>query len=252
MLSSFRTRLKGAGEPLIGTLVTLSSPAVAEILAEVGFDWLFVDLEHATMEVADAQALLQAAGERADCVLRIPLNDEIWIKKALDTGAAGIIVPQVNTAEDARRAVACAKYPPQGRRSIGLARAQGYGARLQEYLEHANADTAVIVQIETAEAVRNVEEIAAVEGVDVLFVGPYDLSASLGRMGQVGDVQVTAAIARVQEVGQRAGLPLGIYAGTAETARDYADQGYRLIAVGSDTTMLAQASKQALNTFVHG
>jgi len=127
----FRTRLK-RGDLLAGTLVSLPSPEIAEILAEAGFDWLFVDLEHSTLDVRSAQTVLQAVGGRVDCLLRVPLNDEIWIKKALDTGAAGIIVPQVNSADDARRAVRYSKYPPQGARSAGMARAHGYGALSQD------------------------------------------------------------------------------------------------------------------------
>ena len=116
----------------MGTLITLSSLETAEIMAKAGFDWLFVDMEHSTLGPPQVQAILQCVGERADCILRVPLNDEIWIKKALDTGAAGILVPQVNTSEEARRAVRYSKYPLQGSRSVGMGRAHGYGAKSQE------------------------------------------------------------------------------------------------------------------------
>ena len=240
---AFRTRLL-RGDLLTGTLVTLPSTEIAEILAEAGFDWLFVDLEHSTLDVRAAQSILQAVGGRVDCLLRVPLNDEIWIKKALDTGASGIIVPQVNSAADARRAVRCSKYPPQGGRSAGMARAHGYGARAREYFERANAGIALIVQAEHVEAVRNIEAILEVEGVDAVFIGPYDLSASLGKMGQVEDPDVQAAIERVRRACRERGTPLGIFAASGERARDYVADGYRLVAAGGDALLLAQSARQ--------
>jgi 2-dehydro-3-deoxyglucarate aldolase len=243
MPASFRDRLK-SGETLIGTLVTLASLETAEILAGAGFDWLFIDLEHSPLAPLDAQAVLQAVGGRAECILRVPLGDEIWIKKALDTGAAGVIVPMVNTAEEARRVVRLCKYPPQGTRSVGIGRAHGYGPGFGEYLERANRETAVIVQIEHASAVANVEAILAVEGIDALFVGPYDLSASMGRIGQVEHPEVQAAIGRVRLACQASGMPLGIFSAGAERAKAYAAQGFRLIAAGADASMLAGAARQ--------
>ncbi len=246
MQESFRTRLK-RGDLLIGTLVGLPAPEVAEILAEAGFDWLFIDMEHSQLDPPAAQVILQAVDYRIDCVLRVALNDEIWIKKALDTGASGVMVPQVNCAEDARRAVRFCKYPPQGSRSVGLFRAQGYGARLAQYLAEANQETAVIVQVEHIQAVENVEAILAVEGVDAVLVGPYDLSASLDRMGQVEHPEVQAAIQRVRQACQAQGMPLGIFAATAEHARAYIQEGYRLVAVSGDTLMLDSAARDVLS-----
>ncbi|HVN54943.1 MAG TPA: aldolase/citrate lyase family protein [Anaerolineaceae bacterium] len=242
---SFRRRLK-QGVPLIGTLVTLPVVEVAEILIGAGFDWLFVDLEHSPLDVRDAQAILQAVDREVDCILRVPLNDEVWIKKALDTGAAGIIVPQVNSAEEARRAVRFSKYPPQGMRSVGLARVHGYEPRLGEYVARANAETAVIVQVEHTAAVQNAAEIAAVVGVDALLVGPYDLSASMGKIGQVEDAEVQAAVERVRRVCLEVEMPLGIYTVSPEVARRYVEQGYRLVVVSSDMLMLARAAGEVV------
>lgn len=246
MKESFRTRLK-RGDLLAGTLVSLPAPEVAEILAEAGFDWLFIDMEHSQLDPPAAQVILQAVDYRIACVLRVALNDEIWIKKALDTGASGVMVPQVNSAEDARRAVRFCKYPPKGSRSVGLFRAQGYGARLTEYLAEANQGTAVIVQVEHIQAVGNVEAIIAVEGVDAVLVGPYDLSASMDHMGQVEHPEVQAAIQRVRQACQAQGMPLGIFAATAERARAYIQQGYRLVAVSGDTLMLGAAARDLLS-----
>lgn len=243
MRETFRSRLK-KGELLAGTLITLPSLEIAEILAEAGFDWLFVDLEHSAMGAREAVGILQAVGDRLDCILRVPLNDEIWIKKALDTGAAGVMVPQVNTAEDARRAVRYSKYPPQGRRSAGMSRAHGYGSRLQSYLDRANTDTAVIIQAEHIEAVENIESILMVDGIDAVLVGPYDLSASMGRIGQVDSPEVQAAIGRVRQACNHCGMPLGVFTAGAQRAKTYIQEGFRLIAASADTLMLGQAARE--------
>jgi len=243
MKTNFRSRLKH-GETLLGTLVTLSSPEVAEILAEAGFDWLFIDMEHSPLDVREAQAILQTVGERCACVLRVPLNDEIWIKKALDIGATGIIIPQVNSRQEAERAVRFCKYPPQGSRGVGVARAQGYGARLQDYLDSANEEIAVIVQAEHIDGVSRIEEIVGVAGIDAVLVGPYDLSASMGKIGKVADAGVQAAIARVKVACASARMPIGIFAATAEAAKPFMREGYSLIAVGIDTIFLVEAANQ--------
>ena len=245
MKESFRTRLT-RGDLLVGTLVSLPAPEVAEILAEAGLDWLFIDMEHSQLDPPAAQLILQAVDQRIDCVLRVALNDEIWLKKALDTGASGVMIPQVNSAEDARRAVRFCKYPPQGGRSVGLWRAQGYGARLAQYLAEANRQTAVIIQAEHIQAVNNIEAIIAVEGVDAVLVGPYDLSASMDHMGQVEHPDVQAAIQHVRRACQTRGMPLGIFATTAERAKAYIQEGYRLVAAGGDTLMLGNAARDIL------
>jgi len=245
MTDPFRIQLK-TGKPLIGTLITLPSPAIAEIFMEAGFDWLFIDLEHSPLEVGDAQAILQAVDRKTSCILRVPLNDEIWIKKALDIGAAGIMVPQVNTVEDALRAVRFSKYPLQGSRSAGVGRAHRYGAALQEYLDRANEQTAVIIQIEHIRAVENVEAIIAVEGIDAVLVGPYDLSASMGMMGQVESPEVQSAVKRVRQACLERGMPLGIFTATAARAKEYIQDGYRLIAASGDTLMLVQSAREII------
>jgi 2-dehydro-3-deoxyglucarate aldolase len=245
MKENFRKRLL-QGELLVGTLITYFSHESAEILATAGFDWLFIDMEHSPLGTAEAQAILQIAGEKADCILRVPLNDEIWIKKALDTGAAGILVPQVNTVEEAQRVVRFSKYPPQGARSIGAARAHAFGMKMNEYYQRANNDTAVVIQAEHINAVKNIESIVAVEGIDAVLVGPFDLSSSMGLMGQVDHPDVLAALEQVKQACQKANMPLGIFATSAERAKTYADSGYRLVAVSSDTILLSQAARSIL------
>lgn len=242
MEKSFRSRLS-KGDFLPGTLLCLSSPEIADILVEAGFKWLFIDLEHAPTGALEAQAILQAVDRRIDCVVRVPLNDEIWIKKVLDIGATSLMIPQVNTAEDARRAVRLCKYPPQGTRSVGMARASTYGARLQQYLEHANDETAVIIQIEHIQAVGNIEAILSVEGIDAVFIGPFDLSASMGLIGQVNHLEVQAAIESVRRACQAHQIPVGIFVGSANKAVDYARQGFSLVAVSTDAFILGQAAR---------
>ena len=210
-------------------------------------DWLFIDLEHSTMDAGIAQAILQAVAGRVECLLRVPLNDEVWIKKALDTGTTGIIVPQVNTAEEAKRAVRYSRYPPQGSRSVGLARAQGYGAKLSNYLNRANDEVTVIIQAEDSLAVQNIEALVAVEGIDAILVGPYDLSNSMGLTGQVEHPDVLAAIELVRQVCQVHSMPLGIFSTNVERAAGFLTQGFNLLAVSTDALLVSQSVKEIIS-----
>lgn len=246
MEHQFRKKLND-GELLIGTMITLNSLEVAEILKLAGYDWLFLDAEHGAFQALDMQSILQASGSYTPCLVRVPTNDEVSIKKALDIGAAGIIVPSVNTRKQAEKVVRLSKFPPQGNRGVGLSRASSYGFKFQEYLEKANEETAVIIQVEHIESVKNVEDIVQVKGVDAVFVGPYDLSASLGIMGKVDHPKVTAAVARVTEVCKDAGISLGIFGISAEAVKPYIKRGYTLIAVSADILMLGEVGKQILS-----
>jgi 2-keto-3-deoxy-L-rhamnonate aldolase RhmA len=245
MTGIFRKRLR-IGETLFGTMVTLPSAAIAEILADAGFDWLFIDGEHGPLETADIAAILQAVGDRAACIVRVPGAEEAPIKKILDQGAEGIIVPQVNTVEQAASVVRYSRYSPAGSRGVGLARAQGYGMRFQEYLETANERVAVIVQAEHARAVENIEATVKVEGIDAILVGPYDLAASMGKMGQIDDPAVTDAIEHVTRTCQAAGIPLGYFGAAAAALRPFMERGYTLIAAGVDTLFLAGGARRLL------
>jgi 2-keto-3-deoxy-L-rhamnonate aldolase RhmA len=245
MTVSFRQRLL-RGDPLIGPLLQMPLPEVAEIYAEAGYDWLFVDLEHSAMDARAALGLLAAVDGRVPCVVRVPANDEAAIKKALDIGASGIIVPLVKDAADARLAVGRCKYPPAGIRSVAVTRAQRFGLTLESYMERANEDIAVIVQIEHVDAVRNIDAILEVAGIDGIFVGPFDLSGSMGKPGAIDDPQVQAAIATVTAACERRGVARGIYAHTAAHARTYLAQGYRLIGLCTDYILLARAAAAAL------
>src|SRR5262245_173275 len=244
MLTSFRTRLR-SGERLIAPLLTLNSPPVVELLADVGFDWLFIDAEHSPLDTAQMQALMQAAGA-TPCVVRLSASDEMQVKRALDIGAAGIIAPQVNAVDHAQRIVQAAKYAPMGQRGLGIARAHRYGLRVREYMQNANDDTAVIVQAEHRDAIAHIREIVRVDGVDGVLIGPYDLSASLGRPGAVDHPEVRSAIDRVRAACVDAGLPIGIFGLTAESVQPYIEQGFTMIVVGVDTVYMASAAATML------
>ncbi|MSR12995.1 MAG: 2,4-dihydroxyhept-2-ene-1,7-dioic acid aldolase [Gammaproteobacteria bacterium] len=237
---SFRARLRQR-EVLIGTIASLASPEAIEVLAGCGFDWLFLETEHAPVGPAELQHLIIAA-HGLPCVVRLPNHDEIGIKRAFDAGAAGIIVPQVNTAEQAAAIVAGAKFPPQGRRGVGVARANGYGYAVAEYVARANDETAVIVQAEHIDAVHNIEAIVQVPGLDSVFVGPYDLSASMGRLGQLDHPEVVAAIKRVADVTLAANLTLGFFATSPEWVIPRIAAGFTFIACGVDTLFLRQGA----------
>lgn len=245
MSASLRERLAG-GELLLGTIVTLPAPAVAEILAAAGFDWLFIDTEHAVLGPAEAQALMQAAAGGCACAVRVPGAGESAVRKALDAGAEGVLVPQVNSAREAARVVDLCRYPPRGSRGVGVARAQGYGMRLAEYVAEADARVAAMVQVEHIDAVRSIEAIAGVAGLDAVFIGPYDLSASMGKPGRVGDADVQEAIREVLHACRAAHTAAGIFGVDAATVAPYIEQGFRLIAVGIDTLFLGRGAAEAL------
>ncbi len=243
-MQQFRQKLL-AGERLVGPMVTLGAPEVAEILARVGFDWLFLDAEHAPFDALSLQRMMQAAGD-TPCLVRLAASQEVPIKQALDVGAAGIIAPMVNSAAEAAQIVRWCRYSPQGTRGVGLSRGHGYGLSFSEYLEAANDSVAVVVQAEHIQAVENIEAIVQVEGVDGVLIGPYDLSASLGVMGQVEHPEVAVAIDRVTAVCQRVHMPLGVFGVSATAVQPYIEKGYTLITAGVDTLFLSSAAGRLL------
>ncbi len=245
MTMSFRRRLHD-GQTLWGTMLTLDCPDVAELLALSGFDWLFVDGEHGAFDTGGIKSVLQAVGGRCASLVRVPSHDEVHIKKALDAGADGIIVPQINTADQAARVVSACRYPPDGSRGTGLARAQGYGSRFREYNESANDEIVVVVQAEHRDAIDNIDQIVAVRGIDCVLVGPYDLSASLGKPGRVDDSEVVDAIRRVATVCQSAGVPRGIFGMNAAAVQKWCAAGFTLVVAGVDTVLLGRAAGELL------
>ncbi len=203
-------------------------------------------MEHAPLEPHHVQNLLMAKSDRCAGFVRIPINDEVWIKRVLDLGADGIIVPQVKTKAEAERAVAASKYPPAGTRSVGLARAQGFGMDFGEYIKTANNTTSVLLQIEHVIGVANVDEILSVDGIDAIIIGPYDMSGSFGKLGEVQDAQVVAAIEKVFDACRHHGMPIGIFAMSPEQARGYIERGFHLVAIGADIHYMWTAARASL------
>ena len=231
---------------LIGTLVTTASPEIAEVLALSGFDWLFLDLEHGTLSIPDAQRAIQAVAGRCFTVVRVPDATAENIKRVLDTGCDGMIAPHVNSAEEARRIVALAKYPPVGERSVGHGRAQGYGLSFADYVATANDRIAVMVQAEHIDAVANIQDIIRVQGIDAVFVGPYDLSGSMDLLGQVSDAKVVAAIETVRASCAESKMPWGIFYGAPEPAAAAIQSGAGMVAVGTDLMHMTNSARGVL------
>jgi 2-keto-3-deoxy-L-rhamnonate aldolase RhmA len=247
----FGERLR-RGEYLKGTMLTLPCPAVAEVLAAAGFDWLFIDTEHGPFAIGDVAAVLQAVDHAVACVVRVPALDGVAIRQTLDLGAAGIIVPQINTAAQAEEVVRHARYAPQGARGIGLARAHAYGNDFAGYLSRANAEIAVIVQAEHIEAVENIDAIAAVPGVDAILIGPYDLSDSLGHTGDVEHPEVVAAIDHITQRCTIAKVPLGIFGMSSAAVMPYRQRGFSLIVAGVDVMLLADGASALASSLEAG
>lgn len=245
-MKSFRQRLH-AGEVLLSTLVSFPSPEVVELLSKLNFDWLFIDGEHGPFGSLEMQRMLQAAGNNCPCLIRVPSNDLVYIKQALDIGAAGIIVPQINNAEDAQAAVRAAKYPSQGNRGVGLARAHEYGIYFTDYLANANSETCVVIQAETRGAIEHIDEIIAIKDVDAILIGPYDLSANLGYTGQIDHPEVVAAIGKVEGACKQANVKLGYFGVSAESVLPYKEKGFTLLTVGVDSLFVLNSAQQLLD-----
>jgi len=246
-MPSFKERLR-QGKPLVGTLLTMGLPTVAESLSRCGFDWLWIDMEHAPLSLDLTQQLLQAKDKQCPAFVRIPANDEVWIKHILDLGAEGIIVPQVKTKEEAQKAVAASKYPPAGTRSVGIARAHGYGMDFADYVQDANEKLIVILQIEHQVGVQNIDSILQTEGVDAIIIGPYDLSGSFGKLGQISDPEIQDAIEAVRNACQKRKMPVGIFALLPEQGRTYIRKGYQLLALGIDVHFMWSGARAGLES----
>jgi 4-hydroxy-2-oxoheptanedioate aldolase len=235
-----------AGKLQIGLWSSLCSNIAAEILAGCGFDWILLDTEHSPNEVPGLLSQLQAmASGSATPVVRPAWNDPVLIKRVLDIGAQSALLPYVQNAEEARRAVAATRYPPAGIRGVtGSGRASNYG-RVTGYLQNADREICVLVQVETRAALDQLEAIAAVEGVDGVFIGPSDLAASLGHIGHPQHPEVQQALENAARRLKAADKPAGILTTNETEARRYIDWGYTFVAVGSDIGLLARGAELA-------
>jgi len=240
-----RSRL-ASGEIVLGSWLSFAFTPVTEMFARAGFDFLVIDQEHAAIGAADCLAMIQVIDLLGvEPWVRVGSNDARLIKRALDSGATGVVVPMVNTADEARAAVSASRYPPQGARGAGLFRAQGYGLEFAEYRPRADAETVVVVQIEHIDAVENLEDILSVSGVDAFIVGPYDLSGSLGHPGAYDHPAVRGALDEIERVMRTTSVPGGfhvVHSGGDELRRRM-EAGYRLIAYGDDMVFLAEKLK---------
>lgn len=248
-MNPFRQLLKAAGShPPVGTWLLSADAMIAEAVGHAGFDWAVVDTEHAPAATMDVLRMLQAlAGTRLVPVVRVAWNDAVLAKRVLDAGATTLMVPFVQSAEEARRAVAATRYPPHGVRGMaGMSRASRYGTT-PHYLQQANRGIAVIVQLETPQALDALEAIAAVDGVDALFVGPADLSGSMGHPGEPMHPQVLDAMARAAERAHAARIPIGTLGGDPQQVAQYRAMGYDFVAVSSDLGLMMQAARSALD-----
>ena len=245
MINDFK-RAIAAREPQLGIWSSLTSNLLAEILGDAGFDWILFDTEHAPNDLQQLIGQLQAIrGTSVQAMVRPAANDPVLIKRVLDIGFRNVLVPFVQTAEDAALAVTATRYPPKGIRGVSAyQRNNGYG-RIKSYFEQIDDNITVAVQIETKEAITNLQSIAATPGVDAIFVGPGDLAASFGHLGQIRHADVQNAIRSIGEKATAAGVPAGIVAGNAEDAERYLTWGFTFMTVGSDIALFRGAVEQA-------
>jgi len=230
----------------VGSWLQLGSPAAAEILADVGYEWLGLDCEHTSADTATIEAVCRAVYGRGPALLvRVPQCDTMEIRKALDVGAHGVIVPMVHSVDEARRAVAAAKYPPEGVRGYCFGRMNEWGSDFEAYVRTANDKIAVVLMIESREGVENVEKIAAVPGVDGLFIGPYDLSGSYGVVGQMNHPSVLNGRKKVVEASRQAGIAAGIHLVRATEAafQEAVADGFTFICLDGDIIFLDRAAR---------
>lgn len=237
---------------LAGMWICSGSTLIAEICAGAGLDWVMIDMEHSANGLESVLTQLQVvAAYPVTAVVRVPINDSVIIKQVLDAGAQTLLVPMVSSAEEAEAAVRAVRYPPHGIRGVGsaLARSARWN-RVDGYLADADKHVSVIVQIETQAGVAAAEDIAAVDGVDGVFVGPADLSASMGLIGQQSHPDVVAAVHKTFDTVRAAGKPVGVNAFDPEMAESYVKAGARFILVGADVAILARGSEQLAARFV--
>lgn len=247
-MNAFQELLASAGgRAPVGTWLMSASPIVCEAMGCAGFEWGVVDMEHTPLDMMEIVHLLQAlSATPLRPVVRVPWNDRVTIKRVLDAGATTLLVPFVQDAEEARAAVAATRYPPEGCRGMaGMSRASRFGTA-PNYLTTANRQMGVIVQLETAEAIARLEEIAQVDGVDALFIGPGDLSATMGLPGQPTHPRVLELTAQAVQRANALGKPIGTVGGTPEVVRQYLAMGFDFVAIASDLGLLMRSAQAAL------
>lgn len=250
MKNPLKTKLQN-NQLTIGSWITFGSTNIAEIMAQAGFEWLTVDMEHSVITIDVAQKLIQVIdGCGVVPLVRVGENNPNLIKRVMDAGAYGVIVPMVNTRDQAEAAVNAVKYPPIGTRGVGLARAQGYGFDFDDYAATVNDESVVIVQVEHIDSVNNLEDILSVDGVDGCIIGPYDLSGSLGVPGNFTHPDVLAALKKVEEICEKMNVPLGMHVIEPEHGLvvENVEKGYTFIAFSLDSLFLGTSCREQIKS----
>ena len=244
-------RMLQEGKKTAGAWLQIASPITAEIMARAGFDWLLIDMEHGPTDILTLISLLQAMnGTAVTPLVRAPWNDFVVIKRILDAGVCGLLVPYVNTGEEAQAAVRSCRYPPQGIRGVaGSPRAQGYGQNVKAYLERANDEILLLIAVETPLAVENLGDMLSVDGVDGVFVGPMDLATNMGYLGNPGQQRVQDTIAKVEEQVLGAGKVLSTISGSWEQAQYLYEKGYQMVTLMADGVSLAKLASEKIIQF---
>jgi len=239
------------GKKTAGAWLQIASPFTAEIMSQAGFDWLMIDMEHGPGDILTLVSQLQAMkGTDAIALVRAPWNDFVTIKRILDTGVHGLLIPYVNTREEAESAVRACRYPPQGIRGVaGSPRAQGYGQNVQAYLQQANDEVLLITAVETPTAVTNLDDILGVDGVDGIFIGPMDLATNMGHLGDPRHPEVQEAIAEIEGKVLESGKVLATISGSWEQAQRLYDKGYQMVTLMADGVSLAKLAVEKVAQF---
>jgi 2-keto-3-deoxy-L-rhamnonate aldolase RhmA len=247
---SLKSRLaSGPRAPAVGAWMALAHPGIAELLCAAGYDWVAIDLEHTTISLGEAEALIRVIdGRGVTPLVRLTSNDAQQIKRVLDAGAHGVIVPNIKSREELLRAFRAMHYPPRGERGVGLGRAQGYGASFQDYRAWLDEHAVLIAQVEHVDALANLEELFGSPELDAFLVGPYDLSASMGLAGQFEHPSFVAALAKIRAAAAAADKPAGYHVvePDPEALRARVAEGYRLLAYSVDFRLLDVACRQGL------
>lgn len=241
---SLKQKLKN-NELTVGSWIMIPTPISVEIMALAGFEWLVIDIEHTSIDLQTCESLIQTIQSKdIKALVRVSKNEEVIIKRVLDMGADGIIVPMVCSKEDALKAVEYAKYPPVGKRGVGLYRASAYGTKFEEYKKWVNDELIIIAQIEHIEAVKNIDDILQVDGIDGTIIGPYDLSGSMGYPGEFERVDVKQAVEKVLEACKKHNIPSGFHVvdTNPQKTKEKIEQGCTFLAYGIDYFFMRDAA----------
>lgn len=245
---NFKEKLH-SGDVVYGLTLTIGNPQIAELVGYLGFDWVWIEAEHTAMGLETILAQLQAiAGTGTKAVVRVDNNDPTVIKRTLDIGPDGILIPSVNSREEGEKAIKAIKYPPLGERGIGLARAQKYGLNLGNYIKSANDEVAAIFMIEHINAVQNIDEILKIEGLDGVIIGSLDLAGSMNLQNDLGNALIEVEVQKVVQACAKAGIACGAFVGDPNQAKERIKQGFRLLTLGADVLLLASSAKNVLDT----